>query len=78
MKLEDLRPHMSHTTGFTRYIVARALAKVDGGGCDPRMYLNTAGRLLKEARASGVVRYIEGRARSCYYNFVKTQSEAGG
>ena len=77
MKLEDLKPYMNHTTGFTRMVVARALEKMNGGGGDPRPYINTAGKLIKDARTAGVIRYIEGRERSCYYDFVKTQPPKG-
>ena len=77
VKLEDLKSHMHHTYGFTRRTVADALCNFYCCQKKPCEYESAAGRLLKQAREAGTVRYIEGRERSCYYEFVKNESPKG-
>lgn len=69
MKLADIRPHMSHTYGFTRAIVAMALAKM--AGCDriTDAIERKAGRMIAAAKKDREIQPIQYNGR--YYRFVE-------
>ena len=78
MNIVDLKPHMAITYGFTRAIVAEALAKQAGiKQATPAMY-SRAGRLLFQGKEEGLIK--PHRQRGHYYHFTEkadtTQAQA--
>lgn len=68
IRLEDIRPHMKITYGFTRFHVTEALVRMVGG--IRRGHDEAASRILAKARKDGIIRFSNGRARSVYYEFI--------
>lgn len=66
MRLEDIRPHMTITHGFTRFHVADAIAKMHGG--KRADYDGAASRILAKARKDGTVKHAR-KQRDKYYYF---------
>ncbi|HEX5362382.1 MAG TPA: metallophosphoesterase [Fluviicoccus sp.] len=78
MTIVELKPYMAITYGFTRAIVAQALAKQAGTKqATPAMY-SRAGRLIFQGKAEGLIK--PHRQRGHYYHFTEnadtTQAEA--
>ena len=67
MRLEDIRPHMIITHGFTRFHVADTMAKMLGG--KRADHERAASRILAKARKDGLIKFPYHRARSVYYHF---------
>jgi hypothetical protein len=69
MNLSDLKPYMTHHHCFTRWTVSRVIADMRGEkSC--KQYDYEAGKILRAAKSANEIRFIQGRARSCYYEFV--------
>jgi len=67
MRLENIRPHMKITYGFTRFHVTETMARMLGG--KRKDYDGAASRILAKARKCGLVKFSNGRSRSTYYQF---------
>lgn len=67
MRLEDIRPHMIISYGFTRFHVTETMARMLGG--KRKDYDGAASRILAKARKDGLVKFPYGKSRSTYYQF---------
>lgn len=69
MHIYDIKPHMPHTYAFSRFTLAMGIAAYLGKGSSVQ-YLTESSRILRRARRDGIVRFLENRSRSVYYEFV--------
>lgn len=69
MDINEIKPHMPHRYCFTRWTVAQGIAAYFGEQ-NPHIYIDEAGNILRRARRAGHVKFIQGRIRSVYYDFV--------
>lgn len=68
IRLADIRPYMTITWAFTRFHVADALKKMNGGKGKRAYYDAAASRILSKARKDGTVKPAR-KAYDKYYYF---------